>query len=115
MRAGVCVSTMMIGTDILVTIAMIVVWELPLYVPVIFFCVFGFVDGVFWTANLTKIPKGGWYALVVAAIVSTFSYLWFFGTSIKRQIAIEHMASPLPLSLATTGLLPKIVSVLSSI
>ena len=86
----------MIGTDFLVTIAMIVVWELPLYVPITFFCLFGFVDGVFWTANLTKIPKGGWYAVLVASIVSGFSYLWFFGTSIKRQVAIQHTASPYP-------------------
>ncbi|DBB14587.1 hypothetical protein WJX82_006291 [Trebouxia sp. C0006] len=87
---GVCVSTLMMGTDLLIALAMIVVWELPLICPILFLLLFGFIDSIFWTANLTKIPLGGWFAVTVAAAVCLFSYIWFLGTNLKRQYAVEH-------------------------
>ena len=78
------------GTDLLIALAMIVVWELPLICPILFLLLFGFIDSIFWTANLTKIPLGGWFAVTVAAAVCLFSYIWFLGTSLKRQYAVEH-------------------------
>ncbi|DBA81139.1 TPA: Potassium transporter, variant 3 [Trebouxia sp. C0005] len=87
---GVCVSTLMMGTDLLIALTMIVVWELPLICPILFLLFFGFIDSIFWTANLTKIPLGGWFAVAVAASVCLFSYIWFLGTSLKRQYAVEH-------------------------
>jgi len=80
----------MMGTDLLIALAMIVVWELPLICPILFLLLFGFIDSIFWTANLTKIPLGGWFAVTVAAAVCLFSYIWFLGTSLKRQYAVEH-------------------------
>ncbi len=78
------------GTDLLIALAMIVVWELPLICPILFLLLFGFIDSIFWTANLTKIPLGGWFAVTVAAAVCLFSYIWFLGTNLKRQYAVEH-------------------------
>lgn len=80
----------MMGTDLLIALAMIVVWELPLICPILFLLLFGFIDSIFWTANLTKIPLGGWFAVTVAAAVCLFSYIWFLGTNLKRQYAVEH-------------------------
>ena len=80
----------MVGTDLLIALAMIVVWELPLICPILFLIFFGFIDSIFWTANLTKIPLGGWFAVAVAAGACLFSYIWFVGTSLKRQYAADH-------------------------
>ena len=85
-----CCCLQMMGTDLLIALAMIVVWELPLICPILFLLLFGFIDSIFWTANLTKIPLGGWFAVTVAAAVCLFSYIWFLGTSLKRQYAVEH-------------------------
>ena len=77
---GVCVSTLMMGTDLLVALAMVVVWELPLVLPIMYLIFFGFVDGVFFTANLTKIPLGDFFhflwrfkPLTCAALCHAFS------------------------------------------
>ena len=85
----------MMGTDLLIALAMIVVWELPLVCPAVFLLVFGFIDGIFWTSNLTKIPLGGWFAVTVASVVCLFSYIWYLGTSLKRQYAADHVVSPI--------------------
>jgi len=55
---GVCVSILMLGTDLLIALGMVVVWEAHPFWPLAYLCCFGFIDGVFFTANLTKIPKG---------------------------------------------------------
>ena len=80
----------MVVSDLLIALAMVVVWELPLICPILFLIFFGFIDSIFWTANLTKIPLGGWFAVAVAAGACLFSYIWFLGTSLKRQYAAEH-------------------------
>lgn len=47
------------------------------------------VDLPFWSANLVKIPEGGWFPLLVAALVFTLMTTWkrgrFLLTSIVRQ------------------------------
>jgi len=72
---GVCVSILMLGTDLLIALGMVVVWEAHPFWPLAYLCCFGFIDGVFFTANLTKIPKGGWFAIMLAGIVAVFSYI----------------------------------------
>jgi KUP system potassium uptake protein len=55
---GVCVSTLMLGTDLLIALGMVVVWEAHPVWPAAYLCCFGFIDSVFFTASLTKIPRG---------------------------------------------------------
>ena len=129
---GVCVSTLMLGTDLLIALGMVVVWELHPLFPLAYLCCFGFIDSVFFTANLTKIPKGflplsyrsaspfplfsarslninclhsflevyagGWFAVMLAAIIAVFSYVWFGGTALKKRSAIENMVRHHPCS-----------------
>ena len=42
---------------------------------------------------LLQIPKGGWFAVAIAGGVAVFSYVWYLGTSFKRQFAADHQAS----------------------
>ena len=67
---GVCVSTLMLGTDLLIALGMVVVWELHPLFSLSYLCVFGFIDSVFFTANLTKIPKGRFSLLVIPSSLS---------------------------------------------
>lgn len=53
--AGVAVSGMMFGTTCLIAIVMMVVWDAPLVAVIATFLVFGFVDMVYLSANLTKV------------------------------------------------------------
>ena len=44
-----------------------------------------FIDAVFLSANLFKIPKGGWFPLVVGAVVFTLLTTWKTGRSIVAK------------------------------
>ncbi|GAQ87155.1 Potassium transporter family protein [Klebsormidium nitens] len=80
---GVAVSAMMVGTDLLIFIVMLMVWESNVVAAVAFLLFYAFFDGTYLSANLEKVPDGGWYAILVAGVVSALSLIWYWGTSKK--------------------------------
>ena len=76
---------MMFGTDVLISLAMLIVWQTQVLVAITFFLFFAFLDMSYVSANLEKVPHGGWFALMIAGIVFFPSVLWWWGTHIKRQ------------------------------
>ena len=67
-------------------------WSLALAVPV--FAVFGLVDLTFLSANLLKIADGGWFPIVVAAVVFTVMATWWRG---RRRLAELRARDAMPL------------------
>src|SRR5207245_2889815 len=61
-------------------------WSLALAVPI--FAVFGLVDLTFLSANLLKIAEGGWFPIVVAALVFAVMVTWWRG----RRLLAEQRA-----------------------
>src|SRR5207249_10150418 len=57
-------------------------WSLALAVPV--FAGFGIIDLTFLSANLLKIAEGGWFPIIVAAVVFTIMASWWRG---RRMLA----------------------------
>jgi KUP system potassium uptake protein len=53
------------------------------------------VDGVYFASNITKIPDGGWFPLVVAALLFTVLTTWATGRKLMRE-RLEESALPLP-------------------
>lgn len=82
---GVAVSMMMFGTDLLISLAMLIVWQTQVLVAITFFLFFAFLDMSYVSANLEKVPHGGWFALMIAGIVFFPSVLWWWGTHTKRE------------------------------
>jgi KUP system potassium uptake protein len=96
---GVAVTTTMVIT----TLLFFVVaregwrWSLPLVLSVTgFFLVF---DLAFWTANLIKIPHGGWFPLVVGAAIFGLMATWKRGRLILQE-RLEGVVLPVELFLA---------------
>ena len=67
-------------------------WSLALAVPV--FAVFGLVDLTFLSANLLKIVEGGWFPIVVAALVFALMATWWRG---RRLLAEKRARDAMPL------------------
>ncbi|DBA74693.1 TPA: hypothetical protein ACH3X2_009358 [Trebouxia sp. C0005] len=82
---GVAVSSMMFGTTVLMYMVMLMIWETNFFLATAFLLGFGFIDMVFTTANLNKVPHGGWFALAIAGTVFGLSYLWWWGTNTKHR------------------------------
>jgi len=76
-------------------------WSLALAVPV--FAVFGLVDLTFLSANLLKIVEGGWFPIVVAALVFALMATWWRG---RRQLAEKRARDAMPLAEFVAALKP---------
>ncbi|KAK9808702.1 hypothetical protein WJX72_002233 [[Myrmecia] bisecta] len=87
---GVAVSSMMVGTTFLITLVALTVWQINIFLAVAFLLGFGFIDMVFLTTNLYKVPKGGWFALGMAGIVFALSFIWAWGTRAKHAHLAAH-------------------------
>jgi KUP system potassium uptake protein len=76
-------------------------WSLALAVPV--FAVFGLVDLTFFGANLLKIGDGGWFPIVVAALVFALMATWWRG---RRLLAEKRARDAMPLREFVAALKP---------
>ena len=93
---GVAVTTDMVFTTLLFTAVARMRWQWPWWKAGGLAAAFLVVDLAFWGANLEKIPHGGWFPLVVAAVIFTAMTTWKKG----RQILAERMqTTTLPLDL----------------
>lgn len=84
---GVGVTTDMVFTTILFAVVLRIRWNWS--IPATFFLtgIFLIIDLAFWGANIVKVPDGGWFPLVVAALIFTLMTTWRKG----RSILYEHM------------------------
>lgn len=83
---GVAVSTTMVITTLLAFVAMrnLWKWSLPAAATLVIF--FLIIDVSFFSANIVKIPEGGWFPLAVAGIIYYFMTTWHKG---KRMMNIQ--------------------------
>jgi len=83
---GVAVSTTMVITTLLAFLVMRNVWKwnLPASISVVVF--FLIIDFCFFTANIVKVPEGGWVPLLVAATIYFMMTTWYRG---KRMMRIQ--------------------------
>ncbi|HET9440617.1 MAG TPA: potassium transporter Kup [Longimicrobiales bacterium] len=84
---GVAVTTTMVATSVLFVVVARERWRWSLPVVLLIGGIFLAVDLAFWIANLLKIPHGGWFPLVVGAVVFTLLTTWKKG----RQILARRM------------------------
>jgi KUP system potassium uptake protein len=98
---GVAVTTTMVITTLLFFFVERELWRwsLPLSLAVAGF--FLVIDLGFWGANIIKIPAGGWFPLVVGAVVFTLLTTWKKG---RRILAVRLEEQTLPRELFLKGL-----------
>jgi KUP system potassium uptake protein len=82
---GVAVTTTMVITTVLFFVLARERWRWPLPVALLVAAFFMTFDLAFWLANLTKIPDGGWFPLLVGGSVFTILTTWKRGRQILRQ------------------------------
>src|SRR5688500_16821821 len=87
---GVAVTTDMVFTTILFAVVARSRWKWRLPAVVALAAVFLVVDLGFWGASLLKIPSGGWFPLVIAAVVFTVMTTWSTGRGILAERLAER-------------------------
>lgn len=76
---GICVLLVTTITTIMVTFIALIVWRLHGAIVIGGCVVFAFIDCVYLSASLTKIPGGAWVTVVLAVVISSFFLLWRYG------------------------------------
>jgi KUP system potassium uptake protein len=86
---GIAVAGDMLVTSVLVAIVARGVWRWPLHMLLPVAGLFLALDLTFVSANLHKIPEGGWFPLMVGAAALTLMLIWRRG----RAVALAHRAA----------------------
>jgi KUP system potassium uptake protein len=92
---GIAVTGTMLITTMMLAVLVFQVWKWNRLLATATIGVFLLVDGTFFASNITKIPDGGWFPLLVAAISFTVLTTWAKGRQLLRARLAE---SALPLS-----------------
>ena len=92
---GIAVTGTMLITSVMLGVMMVYVWKWNRLIAYSATALFLIVDGAYFASNITKIPDGGWFPLLVAAISFTVLTTWAKGRQLMRQRLAE---AALPLS-----------------
>jgi KUP system potassium uptake protein len=99
---GIAVTGTMLITSIMLGVLMLYVWKWNRVLAGGLTALFLVVDGTYFASNITKIPDGGWFPLLVAAISFTVLTTWAKGRQLMRERLAES-ALPLPIFVKSTA------------
>ncbi|OYX10362.1 MAG: potassium transporter Kup [Sphingomonadales bacterium 32-68-7] len=92
---GISVVGTMLITTIMLGFLVFQVWRWNRWLAGATIGLFLLIDGTYFASNITKIPDGGWFPLVVAAVLFTVLTTWATGRRLMRE-RLEESAMPLP-------------------
>jgi KUP system potassium uptake protein len=92
---GVAVTGVMLINTLMAWFVITHKWKWPLWAVLGTLIPFGFIDTVFLTSNLLKIPDGAWMPLVLGAALVLLMWTWVRGTQI---LTVKTRKDSLPLT-----------------
>ncbi|KAF8390764.1 hypothetical protein HHK36_025291 [Tetracentron sinense] len=90
---GIACMTVMFVTTCLMALVIIFVWQRSYLLAAAFLLFFGFIEGVYLSASLMKVPQGGWVPLVLSFIFMVIMYIWHYGTRQKYNFDLHNKVS----------------------
>ena len=87
---GIAVTGAMFIDTCLLAVVLFRLWRWNRFVSVGLLTVFFLVDGAYFAANLTKVPDGGWFPLLIGGIAFTLLTTWGTG----RRIVADRTRAP---------------------
>ncbi|KIY46736.1 potassium transporter [Fistulina hepatica ATCC 64428] len=82
---GFAVATVMLSTTGLLTVHMLWVKHWPAIVAIGYFLIWGFFDGLFWGASVTKVPHGAWVPLMMGIILASVMLFWTWAKGLEDE------------------------------
>jgi KUP system potassium uptake protein len=99
---GIAVTGTMLITTLMLAVLVFQVWKWNRLLATATIGTFLIVDGTFFASNITKIPDGGWFPLLVALVSFTVLTTWAKGRRLMRE-RLEESALPLPVFIKSVG------------
>ena len=84
---GIAVTGAMAIDTVLIGVVFFSLWHWSKWIAIPLLVVFGLVDLLYFSANLLKVPDGGWFPLLIGAIAFTLLTTWAKG----RKLMIDRM------------------------
>jgi KUP system potassium uptake protein len=91
---GIAVTGTMLITTVMLAFLLFQVWNWNRILAGLVIGSFFVIDGLYFASNITKIPDGGWFPLVVAAVSFTVLTTWATGRQLLRK-SLEESSVPL--------------------
>ncbi len=99
---GIAVTGTMFITACMLGVLTFSVWRWPPLLAGAVTGAFLIVDGLYFASNLTKVPDGGWFPLLVAGVAFTGLTTWAAGRRIVRE-RLEDGTMPMEMFIASTA------------
>ncbi|WBO24540.1 potassium transporter Kup [Sphingomonas abietis] len=99
---GIAVTGTMVITSAMLGTLIFTVWKWNRWGAGAMIGVFLIVDGAYFASNITKIPDGGWFPLMVGAAAFTVLTTWAKGRRLMRE-RLSESAMPLELFIKTAA------------
>lgn len=90
---GLAVTTVMLVTTFLMSMVVLIVWRQSILYAISLLVFFGSVEGIYFSASLIKVPRGGWVPLVLALIFMAVMCVWHYGTTKKYEFEVQNKVS----------------------
>ena len=99
---GIAVTGTMLITTVMLGFLVLQVWRWNRLLATATIGVFLLVDGTYFASNITKIPDGGWFPLLVAAVSFTVLTTWAKGRALMRE-RLQESALPIAIFVKSTA------------
>ncbi|XP_019174800.1 PREDICTED: potassium transporter 4-like [Ipomoea nil] len=87
---GLACMTVMFITTFLMSLIIVFVWERNIIFAVAFLIFFWFIEGLYLSASVIKVPQGGWVSLVLALVFLFVMFVWHYGTRRKYSFDLHN-------------------------
>ncbi|CAM0905996.1 unnamed protein product [Alopecurus aequalis] len=90
---GIAELGVMMMTTILVTIIMLLIWQVNIIVVLCFLTLFLGLELFFFSSVLGNVADGSWVLLVFVAVLYLVMYIWNYGTKLKYETEVKQKLS----------------------
>ncbi|KAL4614778.1 hypothetical protein ACB092_07G078000 [Castanea dentata] len=90
---GIAELGVMMMTTILVTIVMLLIWQINIVIVLSFLVFFLGLELTFFSSVLWSVPDGSWIILVFAVIMFLIMYIWNYGSKLKYETEVKQKLS----------------------
>ncbi|CAN0874995.1 Potassium transporter 7 [Linum grandiflorum] len=90
---GIAELGVMMMTTILVTLVMLLIWQINILVVFSFLVIFLGIELTFFSSVLSDMGDGSWIVLVFAGIMFLIMYIWNYGSKLKYETEVKQKLS----------------------
>ncbi|ONM13765.1 potassium transporter 26 [Zea mays] len=88
---GVAVIWVMLITTHLITVVMVIIWQVHYAIAGTFYAIFAAIEGLMTISLLYKIAQGGWVPFAITAFFLIITLSWTYGRSKKHEYEVSNL------------------------